>query len=303
MEESDRSATQSWPPPEFSPAKPDGTWLSPGYRSSWLRGRIVLGLLGLTIIANAIGAALSFAGFGIIDSAFAGALTDAEANAYDDLVALTALVGVGLLVATSIALLPWLSRVVENVPPLTGFTPQRSPREAIGWWFVPIASYVTPFQVVGDTIVRLRTSPDPGAERLVGPWWILYLGTVVATFLENVANSSMIASSGPGTPESFQGLFTVRLLSDLMWALDGVLLFLIILAVERRSEFRAAWLGLGRSSVATWPAASYEQPEPAQERGPAPDWTPPLRILEQVEVSPAGPTSPPPPPGRPAPLG
>ena len=201
------------------------------------------------------------------------------------MVAVTGVAQAVLYYATGVALFAWLSRVVENIPPLTGYTPRRSPREAIGWWFVPVASWVVPYQIVDDAIVRLRTSPARGRRAARHPWWI--------TFLLMIASSSICRSwpkRSARDPRRHPRCLTVRVASDLVWVVGGVLLFLIVRAMEQRSEQRAAALALGRSAVATWPAASYPQLDPA------PAWAMSERRLERVDVSPEGPAEPPPPP-------
>lgn len=278
-----------WPPPEFSPAKRDGRWRSPGYRSSWLRARVLLGILGLTIVASAIGVAQELSGLALLDRATLGLVTDAEATAFDEMAATTGLVQAALYYLTAFGLFGWLSRAVENVPPLTGFTPERSPREAIGWWFVPFASYVLPFTIVDDTITRLRTSPERGAERLVLPWWLLFI-------LSLFGNVALIVLSRQITDlESARVVLTTRLAVDGLDVASGVLLVLVIRAIERRSDTRAAMLGLGRTGVPTWPLASYAQPEPSpaeQQVAPANE-----HLIERIEVTAEGPLAPPPPPG------
>ncbi len=281
----DLSASPGWPPPEFGPPKPDGTWRSPGYRASWVRGRFLLGILGVTIAATAISIVQGLAGYGILDAAAAGTFTEADGAAYDSMVAATGMAQSILFYLTGAALLAWLSRVVENIPPLTGYTPRRSPGEAIGWWFVPLASWVVPYQVVDDAIVRLRTSPSRGAERLLAPWWITFVLMSASTVVE------VLASFRLDTLDSIRALFTVRVAGDVVWVAGGVLLFLIVRDMERRSKQRAAALGLGRSSVATWPAASYPQ-EPV----PEPEAEAPTRRIERLQVTPDGPAAPPPPP-------
>jgi hypothetical protein len=278
------AASPGWPPPEFGPAKPDGSWLSPGFRSSWPRSRVLLAMLVVTIAANAIAVVQGLAGFGLIDAAVAGTITSAEGVAYDTMVAVTSVAQAVLYYATGVALFAWLSRVVENIPPLTGYTPRRSPRASIGWWFVPVASWVVPYQIVDDAIVRLRTSPARGAERLVTPWWIALLLMLASSYLP------LLAGRGVQTLDALRALITIRVAGDAVYVVGGVLLFLIVRAMEQRSGQRAAALGLGRSAVATWPAASYPQPDPA------PGWAASERRLERVDVSPEGPAEPPPPP-------
>ena len=253
-----RSSPAAWPPPEVSrglgPAG-DGTWRSPGYRSSWLRGRIVVALLVAVVAADAVGTLLDLRGLGLIGAAEAGTLTNAEAIAFDDLNAKVALVQLAFYLASAIGVVAWLSRVVENIPPLTGRTPARGPRAAIGWWFVPFASYVVPYLIVSDAVRRLRTGDGHGAERLLLPWWILFLiGTVTGSVLWRLPTDTL---------GELRAMFTLTALSDGAEAVAGILLILIIRAVEQRSDSRARGLGLGRGGPPAWPqVALAREPEP-----------------------------------------
>ncbi len=60
-------------------------------------------------------------------------------------------------------------------PPADGRTPRRGPRAAIGWWFVPFANSVVPYQITADAVRRLRPDRDDGTERLLLPWWIVWV--------------------------------------------------------------------------------------------------------------------------------
>ena len=210
--------------------------------------------LVVTIAANVIAVVQGLAGFPVLDAAVAGTITEAWANAYDAMTAVTGLAQAVLYLLTGIAVFAWLSRVVENIPPLTGYTPRRSPREAIGWWFVPFANYVVPFLIVGDAMERLRTSFSRGAERLVVPWWITFVLMNLASALNIQAGSRLT------TLDSIRALFTFRVADDVVWVAGGVLLFLIVWAMEERSERRAAYLGLARSGVARWPRLRTPSP-------------------------------------------
>ena len=269
-----------WPQVEVGYRR-NGTWRSPGYRSSRLRSRVLTVGLGLTIATDALLAFMAVQGFGIVDKAAAGMLGSAEAEAYDALVAGWSQASSVLFLVTGVALFAWLSRAVENVPPLTGLTPVRSPREAIGFWFAPFLNLVLPVQIVRDTIGRLRTSAEPGAERLVIPWWLLYIGANAIAMLE-------IGASQAQTIDGVRTLFAIRLVNEVATVLAGILLVMIVREIERRSSYRAGLLGLGRSGGATWPAMAGAEGVAADQ---ADD-----RAITSLVASPDGPFAPPPPP-------
>ena len=219
------------PPPPVSGAgipPEDGTWVSGGYRSSWLRARFVVGLLALAIAALAISALVDIDGLGLLGAAAAGNLDQQTASAFDDLRQAVGFLVLTFVLGSAISVLAWLSRVVDNVPPLAGSTPRRSPREAIGWWFVPVANVVVPFQIVSDAVQRLRSGADEGAERLIQPWWGLFL---LATAIAYLGWQLPADSADDGRMS-----FAVSITGALVQIASGVLLLLIVRSVERRSN-------------------------------------------------------------------
>ena len=238
----------TWPPPEAgrAGAAEDGTWVSPGYRSSWTRARFAIGLLAVAVAADAIGALLDLQGLGLVDAAEAGTLTEADAFAFDDLYSKVALAQVALYLISALGVLAWLSRVVENVPPLTGRTPRRGPRAAIGWWFVPFANYVVPYQITADAVRRLRVERDDGTERLLLPWWIVWVAaSLVGGVLWRLPSDTL---------DDLRLTFALTAVSDAGNVVAGILLILVIRGTERRSVARARLPGFGRPA----------EPPPAQ---------------------------------------
>ncbi|MFH0751050.1 MAG: DUF4328 domain-containing protein [Chloroflexota bacterium] len=250
----------AWLPPEVGRgdgAAADGTWRSPGYRSSRMRGMAAIALLAAAAGSNALGVAVEIQGLGLVDAAEAGTLKSAAANAFDSLRAGVGLVQVALYLASAVAVLAWLSRIVENVPPLTGRTPRRSPREAIGWWFVPFANFVVPYRIVSDAVRRLRTGGGDSTESLLLPWWTLWLaGSLVGNLVVRLPTDTL---------GDVRTVFILNALSAGATAVAGALLVLIVRGVERRSGVRARALGIGHDPRPAWPQAP-----PATPAGPTP---------------------------------
>lgn len=229
----------AWPPPEAgSGTAEDGTWVSPGHRSSGLRARVAVVLLAVAVAADVVGTLLDLQGIGLVGAAEAGTLTEADAFAFDDLYVTVAYVQTALFLASAVGVLAWLSRVVENVPPLTGRTPRRSPRAAIGWWFVPFANYVVPYQITADAVRRLRVDRDDGTERLLLPWWIVWVAaSLVGGVLWRLPSDTL---------DDLRLTFVLTAVGDAGNVVAGILLILIIRGTERRSDIRARLPGFGR---------------------------------------------------------
>lgn len=241
----------SWPPPPVRRSDgsgAEGTWVSPGYRPSGLRGTVAIALIGAAVAANAVGLLLALRGLGLLDAAEAGTLTDNAAIAFDDLNSKVGLLGLALYLASAVAFVAWLSRVVENLPPLTGHTPRRSPREAVGWWFVPFANWWVPYQIVADAVRRLRSNDGDRSVSLLAPWWAMWLVGIIT--------GSVVGRLPTETIEALRAMFIVAVISDGATAVAGILLVLIVRAVERRSDARARALGLGPGAQPAWPQAA-----------------------------------------------
>lgn len=261
----------AWPPPEATvEATRDGTWRSPGYRSSGTRGQAVVAAVGATVIASAIAVLVDLYGVAIVNGAEDGTLTLDDAYAFDALNGAVSLVQLGLLFASAATVLAWLSRVVENVPPLTGRTPWRSPRAAIGWWFVPFVSFVVPYQIASDAMRRLRTG-DEGAERFLRPWW--------ATWVTLNIMGGIIFQLPQVTLEELRVGFLLTAAFDALYVVSGLLLILIVRATEWRAAVRAHTFGLDRMPQPAWPAFVTTPPVAAPPVVPPPgtasDWPPP----------------------------
>jgi hypothetical protein len=240
-------APAAWLPSR--PAQPpdrerEGTWRSPGHRSSRLRAWIAVILLAAIVAVDLLGVWVDLRGVMLMADAEAGTLTEATAVAFDDLHGAVGILQVVLLIASGVAVLAWLSRVVDNVPPLTGHTPQRGPRAAIGWWFVPVANLVVPYMIVSDTARRLRHSGD--RTGLVLPlWWTLWIASNVLSYL--------VARVPTDTIDQLRAVFGVFALGDLTDAVAGILLIVIVRRVETWSAVRASDLGVDRVAQPAWP--------------------------------------------------
>jgi hypothetical protein len=211
----------------------EGTWVSPGYRSSRVRARVVAVILATIVIADLLAIWLDLRGVVLMGDAEAGTLTEETALAFDQLYAVVGLLQTGLLGVSAIAFLAWISRVVDNVPPLTGRTPQRGPRAAIGWWFVPVAWVVMPFVIVADTARRLRPASD-GMGVLLPAWWALWLVS---------SNLGVLLVRLPtDTIDELRTAYLSIAGADLLDAVAALLLIAVVWRFERWSRARAAHL-------------------------------------------------------------
>jgi uncharacterized protein DUF4328 len=186
-------------------------------------------------IVDAINVVLDLSFFPLLDRAEAGLVNDAEANAFDSIFGMSGLAQAAVILATAVAFLAWLSRIVENIPLLGGGQPLTSPRAAIGWWFVPFANLVQPFRIVADAYRRLAAAqPAPGLW-LVTLWWLLW---IVGNLVSNVA-LRVVLQENP-TIADLRLEFLAYAVSDVLTAVAAVLAVIMIRRMQRWANDRAA---------------------------------------------------------------
>ena len=220
----------------------------------------------------------------LIDRIIAGSATESDVasllRSADSLGSLSTVV----MITSAIAVFAWLSRTVEIVPPLGGGTPRRSPREAIGWWFVPIASFFIPYQIVRDVYRRLETPTRRRGDGAILAWWLLF---IVGGLVSRAAG---IVGSGATTIDAARNNVVIVIATDAAAAVGGLLFGRIIGEFESRATERAVSLSL-RHPDAVWPAHVEASPTPASVTTPlsiAPPSAPALGAEVAGASAPAG---------------
>lgn len=236
-------AWTSLPPP----AHPEGTWRSQGYRSARTRSRWAMGTLAFAAVACGLTLLVILQGHDLATRTSQGGYVGIpEADQYRSSaeVALS-LFGFAVIFA-AIAFLAWLSRTVDNVPPLGGGTPHNSPRYAIGWWFVPIAFLWKPYTVVREAADRL-VLPGRTSGRLVLAWWLVSLaGLTINQY------SSVLASDTPD-PDHLARSLAVNAVGMACLFVGAILGVLVVREIQGRADARAAILDL-HTPAGAWPA-------------------------------------------------
>ena len=238
---------------------PDVSVATGGPRSSAVRAKWAMVLVALTTAAIGLTALTLLGGLGFVDRI--GTVPVAEADAWER--RLRALSGLYILayIASGIAFLTWLSRVVDNVPALGGGTPSVSPAGAIGWWFVRIANLMKPCQMGADVWRRLATSSAETGTGIVVAWWLLWLVGVIA--------ERVVANLPVATLDAFRGWLTMETLTLLAQVLAGGLLVRVIWEIERRSRVRTVALARPAPAIVTpWIPTAPEPPVPLASAAP-----------------------------------
>src|SRR5688572_12247181 len=169
----------------FGSAAPNTQFLSAS-----TRGKITIVLLAAVIISDLLGIFGGLGQLGLLARVAAdGDVSTAEGEASD---ARMAMIGVFQMVAfwsCAIAFLSWLHRANRTARSFGTAYMEFTPAWAVGWWFVPFANLVRPFQAVNE--VWKASSPHSTdatswqAERtppLLYAWWTFWL---VGNFVAN----------------------------------------------------------------------------------------------------------------------
>jgi hypothetical protein len=220
----------------WTPVPPDqqgGRPAAPGYRSATTRARGAQILVGTVAAVHGVAALSGVYELSLLNRIVDGSATDAEVTGYLRFADALGLVLVLLTIVSGIAVLAWLSRTVEIVPVLGGGTPRRSPREAIGWWFVPIANLFIPYLMVGDVYVRLGTATRRGGDGFVLAWWLLFIVG------DGVCRVAGIAIDGATTIDEIRGVGIVLIVANIATSLGGFLLVWIVGEIDARARERA----------------------------------------------------------------
>ncbi len=208
------------------------------YRSSKTPSYIATGLLGSLILCAIFFILLSFGMLLYPDSTFDFEDGDAMPMA-QVFIGIIALLRIPLFIGTVVFFLIWEYRAFNNLSALKARNLEFSPGWAAGWWFVPFANLIKPFQAMRE----LWNESDPeydadfgflsvsaGAPTIMGFWWAFWL---LSNFAHQIANN--VGESN---------FFPVALIvASILEIIAAGLLIKIILGIVERQELRFKSLG------------------------------------------------------------
>lgn len=203
------------------------------FRSSRTRALVTMAAIAVAGVID-LASIVHLSGFGqLADDVVSGAAGVVEADAFDRTTVQISGSFVLVLIVGGLAYMAWLSRAVENAPALGAGTPPHSPRGAIGWWFVPLANFVVPYQIVSDLHDRLATVADSDRARpLLLGWWLTWMGGNLIGYLTRF--------TGNDTIDQLKAAITVTMISDAMNLVAAILAILVVRRILGRETARAA---------------------------------------------------------------
>jgi len=142
---------------------------------------------------------------------------------------------------TVVVFLMWLFRTYKNLPSLRSDSIEFTPGWAVGWWFIPFANLVKPFQAVRnvwaesdpdvDLESRFLSSVQAGAPALLTAWWALWiLSNIVTNITSRVYDPQDIRTT------EISGYFFM--IEGVLWVGASILAIMVVKTITDRQEER-----------------------------------------------------------------
>jgi len=149
-------------------------------------------------------------------------------------------------VGSAIVFLMWLHRSSANLPGLGSESSDFTPGWTVGWWFIPFANLVKPFQAVRhvwsesdpdvETSHGFLSSVQAGAPGFMMAWWAFW---ILANIASNVT-SKMFDPEDMRTTELSGYFFFI---DGILWIAAAALAIKVIRSITSRQEERHRRVG------------------------------------------------------------
>ncbi len=166
------------------------------------------------------------------------------------LIGLVALLHIPVWLGGIVVFLVWIYKAYKNLEPLQASGLSHSPGWAVGWWFIPFANLVKPFQVMKE--IWVESDPEYEAElaflpttlsapAIMGLWWATFLaGNILGRIAERMLPIDGAVSST---------YFYFFIISNALHVISLVAVITIIRDISDRQEKRQARLGMQVSDL------------------------------------------------------
>lgn len=165
------------------------------------------------------------------DAQEAGFVSDEEAQSNDRRQQAISIVMLVVMIVCLIALLVWLYAVHANLPALGATALDFTPGWAVGWFFVPIANLVKPYQAVCEVWKNsdpaLLANALTASTAVVGWWWGLRIVSAI---------SGRIFQFSANDSTTIEQLMTVSVIAILLTLLIDVPMFVCQLLLVRKVQ-------------------------------------------------------------------
>lgn len=232
------------------------------------RAKLAIVALGLTMIARLAMAGTHVWLLTVLEKARTDGWSDelrAQLEGVGEALSALEVGGPVLLIVTALLFLRWLHLAVKLTRQLGGRAVEWTPRQAVACFFVPLANFIQPYQLMRDVAAQMDPSRvaeppprlDPTAQRdyrtmayvaapppkalprlMIGLWW----GTFVGMSLLALA-ARHVASPGDGI-ERFMVQYGLLVASSLMATASAGLAVQVVRSITARIEERLRRIGL-----------------------------------------------------------
>jgi hypothetical protein len=231
------------------------------FRSGDRIARAILALLGLSSLLALVMVAFRLGEQGLLARiANLEFVSEQEVTRSDARIGAVAVVQLLTLVVTGIVWLVWQHRGQANLVAARASGLRFTPGWAVGWWFVPFANLVKPFQTMRELWKASGGEEDWGHSRtwpVIGWWWAAWLATGV---LGRIGGAVVGRAT---TLEALRSGSRVLLLTQLVLLAGAILAIVLIRSVvDRQGRLRE------RIADAGHPPARPDLPEPGPTTGP-----------------------------------
>lgn len=214
------------------------------YRSAKTLSLLAIAGLALTIVCKILG---SLIGIGQVVSPDYTFKLDGNSNSSVWLLAqgIVALLQFPVFIFTVVFFLIWLNRANKNLEPLKASYTEFSSGWAVGWWFIPFANLVKPFQVVRE--VWRESDPEfdgdsgflssqVGAPTYMGFWWGFW---IVSNIFENITSRVY----DPDKLETVEISGYLFIISGIFSSIAAFLAIMVVRDITARQETRIKAVG------------------------------------------------------------
>ena len=197
-------------------------------------GMVLVGFLALDVVLAVVMIVLRISEIGLLQRIGRGEVVSSEeATRSDDRVAAVAIAGLVVLVITGIIWLVWQHRSHANLHAVRLRELEYTPGWSVGWWLIPFANLVKPFQTVRE-LWKASSGDDAWWQNptwpLIGWWWALW---IVRLVLERVATAVF---NGATTLERVMFSSRLFLAYEVVVIIASFLAIAIVRAVIERQE-------------------------------------------------------------------
>ncbi len=190
-------------------------------------------LMGIQAALNGLTALSAFAAAGSLESGGLGGLGGLAA--FSGIAVLSGVVGIAVIVVYLI----WLYRAYSNLRALnTSFLGKFTPGWAVGWWFIPFANLVMPYQVVSELYVNSAPAPtENGYPRMpsasiVGFWWAAFILRGILSWGSGLGGRTSLSS--------IESTLYWAGITEIFAVIAGILCCVIVRRIDRNQEATAS---------------------------------------------------------------